>query len=419
MGKIHRYQPNPAGPDSGTLSARMPESKPTDTCVAVTLRPLSDTKAPAVWPRLFATARIAAAPSRVMLGTLLVVLLGLVSKLPSLWLSTESKDPVTVLGARFGATLAKLQAAVFELKPGPAVGQLVELIVGPVTGAFRAAPWSSLAVAVPALMLFGVIGGAIARSAAVSFVGRGTMSGVEALAFALRRGRGFALVLLAPWMVVGLLWVLTAALGWAGLSLAYVQVVGAVLSGLALVTGTIMFGLIAAFAVGGAMLPGALACEGTDAIDAVQRVVAYSWARPARLVASFVTLLLVMMAVGAAAGAAAAAIKMIAASTLTVWMPNDEAQYLRFWLLRGEAPFTQTIEATGSLRATGRVLAFWGKVPGLLVSGYVLSFVFSGGSVWYLLSRLVCDGQEPEELWSPSAPVSRPDDGGSADGVDE
>lgn len=410
--RIQNRTPNPDDrPRFGYPPFPMPDSSPSAAHTPALGRSLRDVAPRAVWPRLLATARLAAAPSRLLLGTLLVVALGLVSKAPTIWLAKDAPNPMSVLSTRAAAATAKLRTAIFDFDLGGAVSSLTDAIVGSVTAAFRVGPWSFLSVMVPALILCGIIGGAIARSAAVSFVGRGTPRGVDAAIFALKRAKSFGIVLLAPWIVVGLLCLLLAILGWAGLSIAYVQVVGAVLSGVSLLLAAIIFALVAAYAVGAAMLPAALACEGTDAIDAVQRVVAYSWARPGRMLACAATLLIQAIVVAVVLGAAIAAIKLVAASSLTVWVADDVAQYLKFWLLRGEAPYTMTIAETGSLKATGRILGFWGKVPLLLVAGYFFSFLFSGGTIWYLIMRLVCDGQEPEELWSPSAAVQRPDDG--------
>ena len=418
--QIQKQRTNPdSQPGFGYPPVRMPEPSAVSPSSSVPGRPLRDLPPRAVWPRIFAAARLAAAPSRLLMGTLLAVLLGLVSKIPSIWINKGDPNPVDLLSTRSASAADKLGNAVFGLKFDAAAGSLIDLLVGSVTTAFRAGPWSFLAVAIPALILSGIIGGAIARSAAVSFVGRGTPTGFEVAGFALKRAKSFGVVLLAPWVVVGLVFLVNAIFGWAALSIGYVQVVGAVLSGIALLLAAVMFALVAAYAVGAAMLPSALACEGTDAIDAIQRVVAYAWARPGRMLAFACTLLVQALVVAVLIGAAVAAVKLVASASLTLWLPDDKAQYLRFWFLRGEAPYTMTIEPSASLKATGQVLAFWGKVPLLLVSGYFVSYLFSGGSVWYLLMRLLCDGQEPEELWIPTNAVVRPDDSSAAGSDDE
>ncbi len=370
-----------------------------------------------VWPRLLSTAKIAAAPSRILLGSLLVVVLGLIAGIPRLWISDGAADPAKVAGEWTSLAAGRFEKAFRGLDLSEFIGGSVMLLVDSWAMAFKSDPWSFLAIAVPGLAIAGIIGGAIARSAAETFVGRSTPTGTNALAFALRRVRSFGVVLLAPLVVIGLLYLVNAIAGWAALSIPWVQVVGSVLALVAIGFAALMVALAAAYVVAAPMLPGALACEGTDAIDAVQRVVAYAWSRPGRTLLYGATLLVLGILLASIIGATVGLVNQIAAQSLTVWLPGDKAAYLRMWLISGEAAYTMTINETASLKASGRVLGFCGKVPTVLGAGYLLSFVFSAGSVWYLLMRLVCDGQEPEELWFPSGPVARPDEGGGSAGT--
>jgi len=333
-----------------------------------------------------------------------------------MWLEDKSRNPASVFGEQAVTATRLIGASVDDLSLPKFFRGAIQLTVGTWTAAFKSGPWSFLAIAVPSLIFAGIIGGAIARSAAETFVGRPTPRGVAAFTFAAKRARSFAIVLLAPWAVLGLLYLLNAILGWLGLSLPWVQVAGAVLGFVGVVGAALIFAVVGAYAVAAPMLPAALACEGTDAIDAVQRVAAYAWGRPGRLLLYGATLLVQGLFLAVVLVGIVGVVNLVAAESLTLWLPNDKGSYLRVWLISGEAPFTMSIQETASLKATGRVLGFWGKVPLLLVAGYLASFVFSGGSVWYLLMRLICDGQEPEELWSPSGPVLRPEGDQGANG---
>ncbi len=58
-----------------------------------------------------------------------------------------------------------------------------------------------------------------------------------------------------------------------------------------------------------------------------------------------------------------------------------------------------------SMNAMASSIAFWSRLPGFLVGAYLISFYFSGGTLLYLMMRLVCDGQDPSELWRPGMPA--------------
>ena len=152
----------------------------------------------------------------------------------------------------------------------------------------------------------------------------------------------------------------------------------------------------------------AIVCEGTDAIDAVQRGYTYFFAKPFRLVfymlcgaaglyiAVTVVSFLVLMTIGFAAQGA------------SVWAGHDGSHMI--WhgtfdaitsvpgLFRG-GEFTDTPVKTWAAGAS--IIRFWTTIPVLLVLSAYLSCGISVCTAVYLGMRKVCDGQDWSELWVP------------------
>ncbi|HYE60392.1 MAG TPA: hypothetical protein VD997_00215 [Phycisphaerales bacterium] len=363
----------------------------------------ADLMATLVWPRLLAAARLALRPARLGLGVLMLVLIGLIAQIPRLWVRTGADTPYDgplSMGsdlARRG--LSKIIHGVFDLSPKDAAAGLFDLFIELPRQLIDQYPWGSLAVFVPALLVWAVGGGAIARSAATEFSLDRRTSWPRALAFALSRWGSLFSSLAAPLLIVGLLIGLMAVLGLGLLGIAYVNVVTSMLYFLVLLAGFVAVVILVAYLLATPMLVPACACEGTDAIDGIQRCYAYVTGRPFKLVLYSAILLVQAVVVAVVIGALAQA-----TISLSLWSSSLLLPEFFGYAVQAQGDPSITVD-TAALSPTAafatRVVGFWVAVPALIVGAYVVSFWFSGGTVLYLLMRQVCDGQDTGELWTP------------------
>jgi hypothetical protein len=373
------------------------------------------------WPVLLRSARLALRPARLGLATILLVLLGLLTQLPGLWLP-EDAAPSRTLANLGSLALADFREALLKLEPHDAMLALADLLVGAPLQAFRNAPWSVAAIALPALAVFGILGGAIARLAAEEHALRTRTHWTRALAMALAKPISLATVILAPALVLGLVCVVLALAGRVLFAYDYLDALGGVLYGAALLAGLLVVVLSLALCLGAPMLVPAVVCEGTDAIDAVQRTLAYALARPGRLAVYVLILLLQLSLVVIALDLVLAGAQRLTASTTMALVPDERGEALRA-LATGEHRQTEPPAAVANppgTRLAGAALRFWAAVPALALGAYVVSFWFSGGTLLYLTMRRVCDAQDPEELWQPGGtPTAHAEDAGSAGSREE
>jgi hypothetical protein len=392
---------------------------------------------------------MAVRPAHLGLAFFLVVLLILLSRVPDLWMMTAA-DGTPILNRpseRVDRGLGEAVGALRDARVGAAVGHLVgmpwELV--------RSHPLLMAGLAIPLAMLWGVFGGAIARSAAWQAARGERMAWTDALGQALARLWALTGALAGPFLFAGALLGLVAVAGrfffarqpadWkiaamvvAGLvGIAIIQgalakrfragrivaagVVGAIIAGVmalpqawagpigggayGMLLAVTMLGivLLAMSAAGVAMLGASVMAEGSDAIEAVQRVWAYIVHRPGRLI-GYAGLLVAqgVVIVGAASVVVFGGIWLCA--FLATSLAGGEGD-LRQWAIFGERPMNASVE--GWRETTGMLMAWWVKVAMLLLISLIVSLVHAGGAMLYLTMRQVCDGQDMTDVWDPRA----------------
>lgn len=309
---------------------------------------------------------LALRPARVGFGAFGVLLVGLIWRLPGLW------------GPAFGS--------------GPDVVDSLTRTLG-WAGAWeeRLTVWGWLALGASGVVL-SILGGAIARSVATEVSLRRRLSWPAALRFGVLKWPGFAGLVLIPLVGVGLMWLFLVAFGWVMLTLPVVQVLGGALYGLALLVGGVMVLLLVGLGLGLPMLAPSLACEGIDAIDSLQRSLAYVARRPMVLGCKLALLGVLGWVLLWGAGAIAEG---AANATWAAVSTTGAAS-------RAMAEPTFAGPSSGSRESMRALVRGWSGAPGVLVLGLGVSFFFSAGTLLYLSMRHACDGQDPEELWSPA-----------------
>src|SRR5262245_17580180 len=137
-----------------------------------------------VWPRLLRAAGLALRPARLGMSLVAIVLVGLIGRIPTLWM-TEDTAPAAMAGRMARTAFKQTSEAVLRLDYYDTLRGLGEIFIGTPMAVIRSQPWTTFLIAVPALAAWAVLGGAISRSAATEFSLNKRLTWPSALAFAL------------------------------------------------------------------------------------------------------------------------------------------------------------------------------------------------------------------------------------------
>ncbi|MFN0134350.1 MAG: hypothetical protein ACKVW3_17695 [Phycisphaerales bacterium] len=366
----------------------MTDSKHTDRIVAGT------GAAPAIdewwrgllWPRLLTAVALGLRPGRVGLAFVglaaTTVLLGFglqfdtwIGRGRIAWPALASAQPALVWDAAIATPLALVRGA-----------PITTLVMGPFV-----------------LALWGVLLGAISRLAALE-MGLGQFGAWhDGLNFAAARWRSLVGVALGPAIVVWTIALLLAAAGWI-IQWPVANVIGALLLGLALLAGLFAVVVALGLSISHGLCIAAVASDGADAIDAVQRGFAYLFSRPLRLF-----LYMFLAGLGVTLVAVVSFILLIATLDfvgrgLGIWMSNDRAIPFVGPLFGAALGLgTGTDDLTGTALLTSRIVGFWAGAAAMLAQAVVISGWMGATTAVYLAIRRACDGQDPADLYVPGA----------------
>jgi len=350
------------------------------------------------WAFLLRGPRLALAPSRLMLGFLAAAIVMGAGTLFDL-----ARGPIPEPGPGRGLfeTLAagvllgagETASGVMTLDPGRALRGVVAGFWGAPSALAEVAPWSSAVLALLLLPILVFFGGAIARSAVVEAARDRSISGAQALAYALtKRGAlvgAFVAPLVAAGVLAGLLWLFGLAL----LSLPGLDVAGGLLYGVAAVLGLLLAVIVFALALGFPLLVPAVAADASDSVDAVQRAYAYLLDKPARL--------LLWAAALIAQGAAGLFVVTFLLVTALNWAA--ELTLIGEPAIAGELrlfrPIPERPEVEGSLAVAAAMIGVWERLTLLVAGAFGVSFFFCASSLVYLRIRRDCDGQAIDDIW--------------------
>ncbi len=359
-----------------------------------------------VWPRRFWTdlllaSRLALAPSRVALAFGALLLIGLLAHVPDLWFrgSGPVDTPARMLSDCGSKGAGALVDAVLALRLDDALAGVVFLVYETPRLLLTKFPWTT-ALFLPILAWpWTIAGGAIARSAAERFALGRQPKATRSLAFALSRPISLLLALLTPMIAAAGAALPIAGLGYLFFRVPGVNIAGGIFFGVVLVLALFLVVALVGFALAHFLLVPAVACDGVDALDAVQRAYAYVFARPFRamgyvlVVAGQGVALLVVLAL------VKSATVQVAGHLATTWLPGDVAYIYR------DAAIASELHDTGAtpFGTTGAasIVALWGGIPSLLLAAVMTSFYFCASTLLYLTLRHDCDGQDPRDLWQP------------------
>ena len=360
-----------------------------------------------LWVKLMRAPALALRPERlaVCLGGVLLIFFFLA--IPGMF-SPRSESPLEAFASFEREAARELLAGLKRFHSGDIVAAIWKFMFSGPRKMVLESPISAAIMFIPSLLIFALVGCAVSRMVACEFSQGTKLPWNRALAFSFKRLPSSVFALLMPLVVVLALGAVISLFGWT-LGLAGINIIGALAYGIAMFFAALAVIAIATYLLGWPMLIPAIACEGTDAVDATQRAVAYVLGRPLRLFLYSVFLLL--------QAAVAILICTVIVAGVEGFIAHASAQFA------GDAARQVASGDAGSLgwsfKGAAWIIKFWHLALSMVVLAFVLCLHFSGSTIRYLLLRRVNDGQELEEIWMPkmipgtSAPID------PADGDDE
>lgn len=349
---------------------------------------LDDLTADLVWPRLLKAGPLALRPSRLGLAFFYLVGLAAIVTLAGRLDGVPDGNVLLDAWSRWTAHLAGLFDACARAD-GPALGEAVNgLFIETVHDLVTAHPFISIAFLPIIIIWTTLMGGAISRIAAMDFAQGVGLAWPQGMGYALGRWSSFAGAILGPLALIYGIALAMAVGGWILFSFPGINIIGGLLWFVFLIAGAIAAVIMLAMTFGGPMLVPAVACEGTDAIDAVQHAYSYVFAKPLRLLLYMAILALQLIAMLVVVGAAVWLLVHVARHGAGVWVAPESAG-----VIRGE----EGLEGAAAIAAG--FVRFWTGIPLLLGMAFAVSYFWCAATVLYLSMRRICDGQDMSEVW--------------------
>jgi len=350
---------------------------------------LADLTEDLLWPKLLRVPALALRPASITIGFFGLLIASLVGDLSKLWRPANSLSVGTLLSdelERGASGFWRDLMRGIQTADGTALQSAFGWIVRIPRMLWEEFSWGSL-IAIASVAVLLIAGGAISRIAACDFAHGVRISWVEALGFAIRRWVSLVFCFAGPLLIVAIVYAVLAAAGWTLFSIGWMQFIGATLFVLALLGATLAVALIVLTVLGAPLMIPAIACEGADAIEAMQRAYAYVPARPIR----YALYVLLTLAVGMLAIAVAVAV----ASGITSFAMVAAGAWVK------EPPRLLMYPLTPPANATEWLLKLWIGLPLAIAGAYAFSVLFTGCTVIYLVLRRVVDGQTMTDIWVP------------------
>jgi hypothetical protein len=350
---------------------------------------LADLTEDLLWPKLLRVPALALRPASITIGFFGLLIASLIGDLSKLWRPANSLSVSTLLSdelERGASGFWRDLMRGIQTADGTALQSAFAWVLRVPRALWEEFSWGSL-IAVLSVAALLIAGGAISRIAACDFAHGVRISWVEALGFAIKRWVSLLFCFAGPLLVVAITYAVLAAAGWALFSYGWTQIIGAVLFVFALLGATLAVALLVLTVLGAPLMVPAIACEGADAIEAMQRAYAYVPAKPVR----YGLYILLTLAIGMLAIAVAVAI----ASGITSFAMVATGAWVK------EPPRLLTYPLTPPANLTEHTLKFWFGLPLAIASAYAFSVLFTGCTIIYLLLRRVVDGQTVTDIWVP------------------
>tara|TARA_R110002096_G_scaffold173781_7_gene348668 strand:- start:20694 stop:21815 length:1122 start_codon:yes stop_codon:yes gene_type:complete len=351
---------------------------------------LEDLTVDLLWPTLLRAPAMAFSPSRWFLGTMSAFMIILVTAIYAALFSPAPSPLASPLASPDAYPgIQSIPYALTTLNPTQILFTLAAVAQFHINNIAQD-PWASLVLYIPILLVMGIFGFAITRSASIEFAfGRQSDAGA-ALSAALRTIRQIILTTLGPLLAVAILAALVMLLG-PILGLPVVNILASILYIIGLALSILIVCILTMHLLTLPLSISALAIEGTDGFDALQRAYAYLVARPVRL-ALYAFILIILGTAVTTIVAIIANWSIGMADTLASILTNDAGRRV----LSGDPDMAATEPLAH------RIITLSRSALQLIVAGYAMSLIFCSSTMAYLCIRRVCDGQDITEIWDPA-----------------
>ena len=294
-------------------------------------------------------------------------------------------------------------AAVLQFHFGDAVRGLRVLAVEIPAASWSAAPAFTCFFALVCVLVLGCGGGVLCRLSAGDLAGY-AWTLADAGAFIRPRITSLVFAPIFAGVLVGVLLLPSLLIGWLA-SVPLINIVAAMMMPVALVCAMLAAIVVVATLVGAGLLAPAVACDGCDAVESIQRAGAYILARPLHL--AWAVLL----------SSVALALALLAADIIITWSWGASIASMdasgAVELARGAGsmrllePFQEgpaiVVGITDGIAAS--FIDIWRTVLGVATGAVMLSVGFACATRAYLLLRASADGQEWSDLWMDGEPT--------------
>jgi hypothetical protein len=350
---------------------------------------LADLTEDLLWPKILKAPRLALRPASIGIALFALLATDLIGEISWFWRGSNQLRVGSLVSDEFlggvRILLSQLRDGLLTGDPDRVVNGFVWLAALP-KSLWQEFSWGVLLI-IPMIAVLLIGGGAICRVAACEVAHGIRLSWVDALGFGLRKWRSLLLSILGPALLAGIIFAGIGVFGWLFFTYGFTQPVGALLYPVILLAGLLGAILVALTIVGAPLMAPAIACEGGDAIEGIQRAYAYVPSRPLR----YALYLGVLTATGWVA--------VTLAMALGIGITRFNAAAIGW--LAGDAPSVIADPAARSEGFTHYVLRLWVSLPTMLATAYAMSVVFTGLTIVYLLLRRVVDGQNLSDIWMP------------------
>ena len=287
---------------------------------------------------------------------------------------------------------------------GGVLGALYRMVVGVPGWAWANHPWFFVMLTGWGLVVSMVLGGGIARLAAVEACLKQRHGVPEAARFVSPRALWLVLAPLIPLAVVALIWLGLAAVGGVLFSVPGLNLLGGLGYGVLLLVGLVGAALLIFTGLGAGLFPAAIAVEGTDGFDAVSRVFTFLICRSLRFLALSAVVLVYGALTTVLVGVVVFAALWFTRAATGAWTDGLVGVYRDggFGRMPSGAPTTE-----GTAGATAALVGVWARLAFGAWVAYAVSYFFTSQTWVYLLLRREVDGTDLEEGFDDAeAPVA-------------
>jgi len=307
-----------------------------------------------IWPALLRCPSMAFLPSRWLLGIVCVFAMKAVVLGGD---AIHTKGYATELSRTLAGGIRACFGAVVSFDFALIDDRLRDSFALPVWSVVQDDPVGFVIIGLALLLIWSFFSAAVARITAVQIATDTTLSAKSGVWYAIRGVRGVFAALLAPLMLAGVIGLIA----W-GIASAFPS-----MPALAFVPSAVLVFVLTLHGAIALLLAPCVACERSDAVDAIQRCAAYLLARPIRL--------LIYAGIAGAVGFLAHAV-------------------LSF-IVNGAVSISHALTGSGEPLDSN---SMWVGFTGVLVDGYVISLVMTSATVIYLLIRRVVDEQDVRDI---------------------